>query len=98
MVIKVVAKPFQAGAMSADRTVVEKPGVVRLTLTNWSPNTLATITLDGTTALKTVTTDASGRAVVGVTIKASVPVGNHRIVATAPDGSSVSVNIGGIAS
>ncbi len=91
--IKVVAKPFQAGTLTAGKTLVPQSGKVVLTLANWSPGTLATITLDGTTALGSVTTNANGAGSVTVKIPGTTSKGTHRLVATAPDGSLVSVNI-----
>ena len=91
--IKVVAKPFQAGNLSANKTLVPQSGKVVLTLSEWTPNTLASITLDGTTPLGSVTTSATGTATITVKIGGTVSLGTHRLVATAADGSLVSVNI-----
>ena len=57
-------------------------------LLGWSPRTTLELTLDGSTPLETVTSDAIGAASIRVRIPVGTRVGVHRIVATGWDGTS----------
>ena len=59
-------------------------------LFQWSPGVTVTVLLDGTTALGTLTTEASGYAEGKVLIPAGTFVGGHQVVVRAADGGSVS--------
>jgi predicted extracellular nuclease len=63
---------------------------VKVELFGWSPGLPLTVLLDGTTALGTLTTDASGSAQLKVTIAAGTSAGAHQVVVRAADGSQVS--------
>ena len=63
---------------------------VKVELFGWSPGLPLTVLLDGTTALGTLTTDASGYAQLKVTIAAGTSAGAHQVVVRAADGSQVS--------
>ena len=63
---------------------------VKVELFGWSAGLPLTVLLDGTTALGTLTTDASGYAQLKVTIAAATSAGAHQVVVRAADGSQVS--------
>ncbi|HEY8306217.1 MAG TPA: hypothetical protein VIG79_06015, partial [Lapillicoccus sp.] len=56
----------------------------------WSPGVTLSVSLDGTTTLGTLTTDASGAAEGKVLIPSGTSVGSHQVVVRATDGGQVS--------
>jgi endonuclease/exonuclease/phosphatase family metal-dependent hydrolase len=80
--------------VSLGTVVVSPPKVkagkqVKVELFGWSPNATLTVSLDGTTSLGTVTTDASGYGQVKVTVPSRTTAGVHQVVVRAADGGQV---------
>jgi predicted extracellular nuclease len=61
-----------------------------VTLAGWNPTSPIALSLDDTTSLGTVTTDANGAGSLMVTIAKSTKLGAHTVVAKAADGTSSS--------
>ena len=63
---------------------------LKVELFGWSPGVTLSVSLDGTTTLGTLTTDASGAAEGKVLIPSGTSVGSHQVVVRATDGGQVS--------
>jgi len=81
------------GSVAVSPTSVRAGGTTKVTLAGWNPTSPLTLSLDGTTSLGSVVTDASGAATTSVTIARGTKLGGHTVVATAADGTSSSAPI-----
>ncbi len=82
-----VKTPIRLGTVSGGRGQVGQG--VKVTLSDFAPNTAFAISIDGGPMLTTVTTDKKGSAKPSIIIPAGTTVGTHQIVVTAPDGGQV---------
>ncbi|MEO9236474.1 MAG: endonuclease/exonuclease/phosphatase family protein, partial [Jatrophihabitantaceae bacterium] len=76
------------GTVTLTPSTVKAGGSVTVKLAGWNPSSPLSISLDGSTALGSVTTDATGAASSTVTIAKATTVGAHTVVAKAADGTS----------
>jgi hypothetical protein len=66
---------------------------LKVELAGWSPGVTLTVSLDGTTTLGTLSTNASGAVEGKVLIPAGTSVGPHQLVVRAADGGQVSMTL-----
>ncbi|MGN6634271.1 MAG: endonuclease/exonuclease/phosphatase family protein, partial [Oryzihumus sp.] len=80
--------PVSSGTVQLSPPRVKPGKQVLMHLRGFAPLTLQRISLDGTVALGTVTTDADGNALVKVTVPADTTLGDHTVMVKAPDRST----------
>ncbi|MGZ4697621.1 MAG: lamin tail domain-containing protein [Oryzihumus sp.] len=80
--------PVSSGTVQLSPPRVKPGKQVLMHLRGFTPLTLQRISLDGTVALGTVTTDAGGNVLVKVTVPADTTLGDHTVVVKAPDRST----------
>jgi predicted extracellular nuclease len=81
------------GSVAVSPTSVMAGAKTTVTVAGWNPASPLSISLDGTSALGTVTTDGTGGGSVSVTIPKNATVGPHAVVAKAGDGTSSSATL-----
>ncbi len=85
---------IRQGTLTLDPATVTVPGTTTVRLAGWYPNRSFTVTLDGTTTLGAVTTDANGGALLVVPVTGATGVGTHTVRAmSATDGATASVTL-----
>jgi predicted extracellular nuclease len=85
---------IRQGTLTLDPATVTVPGTTTVRLAGWYPNRTFTVTLDQTTTLGTVTTDANGAATLAVPVTGATGVGPHTVqVRSAADGATVSATL-----
>ena len=87
--IRPVAHTLQ-GTVSATPASVMAGAKTTVAVKGWNPASPIAISLDGTTSLGSITTDASGAGSLSVTIAKNTKLGAHTVVAKAADGTSSS--------
>jgi endonuclease/exonuclease/phosphatase family metal-dependent hydrolase len=85
---------IRQGTLTLDPATVIVPGTTTVRLAGWYPNRTFSVTLDGSTTLGTVTTDATGAATLVIPVNGATGVGTHTVaVSSAPDGASASATL-----
>jgi hypothetical protein len=85
---------IRQGTLTLDPATVTVPGTTTIRLASWYPNRSFTVTLDGTTTLGTVTTDANGATSLAVPVTGATGVGTHTVRATsATDGATANARL-----
>ena len=70
---------IRQGTLTLDPAMVTVPGTTMARLAGWYPNRTFTVTLDGSTTLGTVTTDATGAAIFPFPSPSPAPPASGRI-------------------
>ncbi len=87
---------IRQGTLTLDPAMVTVPGTTMARLAGWYPNRTFTVTLDGSTTLGTVTTDATGAAIFPFPfpVTGATGVGTHTVsVTSATDGATASATL-----
>jgi hypothetical protein len=85
---------IRQGTLTLDPATVTVPGTTTVRLAGWYPNRTFAVTLDGSPALGTITTDANGAATLVVPVTGATGVGTHTVAVTsATDGAAASATL-----